>query len=279
MERSYLITLSLNNTMPEFINNSVVYGFVRRVFTGSRAVKLAGYAGTRLVELLGSLAGAGARVADGSRFVGLLKVPDYLDIDPAPVKMLYRGSRGLQAVKAFMLRALEPAGRVWNKLFHQEGESPEVGASSLLVRDHPAVRMRAAFSGRESVFLGTLDRGYQLLKRGFPRKSMLVLLLVFLAGFYAARQFVGWLVPGWPSLAPWSSGLCLGLLLILVLFQLRDRSDGQDLEAESSRGLVQCLWMALCRFSGRVMLLARHFKVVFRKVVFGQGPPVEGGDV
>ena len=265
--------------MTEFLENSVAYTFVRSVCSGSRTVALAGYAGIRLVELLGSLAGAGVKVVDGSRFVGLLRVADYLDIDPTPVTMLYRGSRGLQAVKALMLRALEPAGRVWNKLFYQEGEPRDTGISTLLVRDHPAVRIRAAFSRKESVFLGTLEQGYQLLKRGFPRKSMLVLLLVFLAGFYAARQVLGWLVPGGTSPAPWSSGLCLSLLLILALFQLRDRSDEQDLEAERSRGLLQHLWLVLCRFSGRVMLLARHFKVVFRKVVFGQGPPVEGGDV
>ncbi len=225
--------------MSEVIENSFFYTFIRRVFSGSRTM-----------ELACSLWQGTGRVLGGSRFIGFFKVNDYLDIDCSPLRSVYQKARTVRALSAPGERARDLAGRVWAVLFQ-----------------------------RESLFSKILDRACFFRKPGFSRKSMLIMVLAFLAGSLGTRPVVVRLVPGAEFLSPWSAVLCLGLLLILVLFALEGRPSGRDAEKTKEVGLLQRLALVLCWFPGKITPLARHLKVVCRKIIFGPTSPVEGGDV
>ena len=256
--------------MPEFIENSVACVLLRRAYSGSRVVKL-----------IRSFYRGAARVVDGSRVIGLFRVTDYLDIDRSPVWSMCWDSRTLHFLTASAGRARDLAGRIWTTLFRQEGKSHALRALrafALRVRD-PAGRLRESFSRKGSILSWVLDRVYFFLQPGFSLRGRLILVLAFLVGFYASRQIAMILVPGANLLSPWSAGLCIALLLIWVLYQPNDRHHGQGEQVAKARGLLQWLWLALCWFPCKIAPVARHLKVVCRKIVFGAAPPIEGGDV
>ena len=236
--------------MPEFIENSVTCTFIRRAYSGSRVVKLTESLGSRLTGLVGCFYRGTARVVDGSWIIGLFRVNDYLDIDRSSVWSVFWGSRTTRALDRLARQALGRATRIWEAFFRQE-----------------------------SVLSWVLDRVYFFRRPGFSLRNRLILVLAFLVGFYAARQIAMILIPGANLLSPWSAGLCLALLLIGVLYKLNDRHQGQEEQVAKARGLLQWLWLALCWFPCRIAPVARHLKVVCRKIVFGAAPPIEGGDV
>ena len=225
--------------MLEFIENSVACVLLRRAYSGSQVVKLARY----------FYRGA-TRAVNGSRIIGLFRVTDYLDIDRSVVWSMCWGSRTLHFLTASAGRVRDLSGKV-----------------------------RASFFRKGSILTWVLDRVYFPLQPGFSLRGRLILVLAFLVGFYAARQIAMILVPGADLLSPWSAGLCLALLLIWVLYQPNDRHHGQGEQVAKARGLLQYLWLALCWFPCKIAPVARHFKVVCRKIVFGAAPPIEGGDV
>ena len=236
--------------MPEFIENSVTCTFICRAYSGSRVVKLIGSFGSRLTGLVGSFYRGIVRVVDGSWIIGLFRVTDYLDIDRSPVWSVFWGARTTRALDKLARQALGRATRIWEALFRQE-----------------------------SVLSWVLSRVYFFRQPGFSFRSRLILVLAFLVGFYAARQIAMILVPGANLLSPWSAGLCLALLLIWVLYKLNNHYQSQEEPVAKDRGLLQWLWLALCWFPCKILPVARHLKVVCRKIVFGAAPPIEGGDV
>ncbi|MEA2064525.1 MAG: hypothetical protein U9P14_12550 [Gemmatimonadota bacterium] len=106
---------------------------------------------------------------------------------------------------------------------------------------------------------------------------MLLVVLVFLAGFYSARLVLTALLPAASIVVTSSSGMVLSLLLALVLFQLGDPGT-RNLE-RPGRGILGSAWYVLSWLPLKVLPLVRHYKAVCRRVIYGGPPPVEGPDV
>lgn len=225
--------------MPGLFANSLALSFLSRVISGSRAVKL--------LVTLGSTA---IRVVDGSRFVDFLRVNDYLAVDRSELRSMNE--------KAMITRAL--------------------GASVRRTRD----QMIAAWNSparRESLLIGFIYGEYLGLKCNLSRRNMLILTFAFMLGFYLVYLTAVVLTPAAEHSLTWSAGLCLSLLLILVLMNLAGINSQGVTGARKDKGLIQSLAQRCSRFVSIFSLTFRHFKIVLYRMVFGSGPPVEGGDV
>ncbi|MBN2288469.1 MAG: hypothetical protein JXQ83_03985 [Candidatus Glassbacteria bacterium] len=236
------------------MENSVIVNFLRRVCPGSLVVRLASSCGGFLIAPVIKLAGlftrAAFRIVDGSRFIGLFRVNDYLDTDRSPLWDVCR-----RALGARLLRAT--AGPLRGRL---------AGAWKGL-----------AWS--ESLVYGSSSRTGLLLRPFFSRKNMMAAVLAFLAGFFLVQRIMLGFLPAARLLFPWSAGLCLGLFLILLLFAVEEKVSRRAGEAGMDHGFIMGLFSALLWVPSRFLMLAGYLRVVCRKIIFGAGPPVEGGDV